>query len=134
MISTNSPIDHYLAQVRNHLNNKLPPLEIEDIISELHAHIWDSASEISRNTSKTQEQAFNMALQSLEDPLAILIRPGWLRGLAGHLLPLDGGRMARLLLLWGQKKLEREHSKIRERLLKSDQSESDLLAFSGRPE
>lgn len=75
-----------------------------------------------------------LAMVSLEDALAMLVRPRWLIKFAASLMRWDRGRLANKMLQWGQRKLEKEHSQVRERLLKSDQSEGDLLAFSGRPE
>jgi preprotein translocase subunit SecA len=73
-------------------------------------------------------------LQSLDDPLVRWVRPVWLLYLARVLLPVDGGWLARYLLARGQRRLEREHSRIRQRLYRSDQSEAEMLAFAGRSE
>jgi preprotein translocase subunit SecA len=73
-------------------------------------------------------------LQSLEDSLAALIRPAILVQVARYNLRKSRAMLASFVLNWGQRKLEREHSRARERLLKTDQSESELLAFTGQPE
>jgi len=44
------------------------------------------------------------------------------------------GRLGPLLFSWAQRTTERRHSAIRKRLLHSDESLQDLLAFSGRGE
>lgn len=72
--------------------------------------------------------------QSLEDPLAQIIKPRFLLNIARLGLSKNASRFASYLLAKAQLKLERQHSKTRESLLKSDHSEGDLLAFSGEPE
>ncbi|GAB3103356.1 prepilin peptidase [Aestuariicella hydrocarbonica] len=73
-------------------------------------------------------------LQSLEDDLALVVRPSFFLTCAQSRLKKSKDTAAGWILAWGQKKLEQEHSRARERLLKNDHSESELLAFSGHPE
>ena len=73
------------------------------------------------------------AMVSLDDELV--------RGVFGWLLDRLSARKAhlpdwlsRMLFSWAQRTTERRHGKIRKRLLYSDDSLQDLLAFSGRGE
>ena len=72
-------------------------------------------------------------LASLEDELAQVHTPRWLRGLAARWLASPGGvRLARVVLRHAQRRAERYHSQVRRDLLKHDQKLEESLAFSGR--
>ena len=46
MSTSNQLLNTYLTEVKSNLTDRLNENEIEEIISELHAHIWDTAQEI----------------------------------------------------------------------------------------
>src|SRR5262245_53623124 len=73
------------------------------------------------------------AMVSFDDELVRSVFGGvldTLRKAGGRL----SGRLASLLFSWAQRTTERRHSTVRKRLLHSDESLQDLLAFSGRGE
>ncbi|MYM61959.1 helicase-related protein [Pseudomaricurvus sp. HS19] len=74
------------------------------------------------------------AFLSLEDDLALLAAPEWTLRWARYRLRQAHPQAAANVLCRGQKQQEQAHSRARQRLLQSDQSESELLAFSGQPE
>ena len=71
------------------------------------------------------------AMVSLDDELVRSVFGSLLDGLRSWHLP---GWLGRMLFSWAQRTTERRHSAIRKRLLHSDESLQDLLAFSGRGE
>ena len=71
------------------------------------------------------------AMVSLDDELVRSVFGSLLDRLRSGHLP---GWLGRMLFSWAQRTTERRHSAIRKRLLHSDESLQDLLAFSGRGE
>ena len=71
------------------------------------------------------------AMVSLDDELVRSVFGSLLDRLRSGHLP---GWLGRMLFSWAQRTTERRHSAIRNRLLHSDESLQDLLAFSGRGE
>jgi preprotein translocase subunit SecA len=71
------------------------------------------------------------AMVSLDDELVRSVFGSLLDRLRSWHLP---GWLGRMLFSWAQRTTERRHSAIRKRLLHSDESLQDLLAFSGRGE
>ena len=71
------------------------------------------------------------AMVSLDDELVRSVFGSLLDRLRSRHLP---GWLGRMLFNWAQRTTERRHSAIRKRLLHSDESLQDLLAFSGRSE
>jgi preprotein translocase subunit SecA len=71
------------------------------------------------------------AMVSLDDELVRSVFGNLLDRLRSGHLP---GWLGRMLFNWAQRTTERRHSAIRKRLLHSDESLQDLLAFSGRGE
>jgi len=71
------------------------------------------------------------AMVSLDDELVRSVFGSLLDRLRNGHLP---GWLGRMLFSWAQRTTERRHSAIRKRLLHSDESLQDLLAFSGRGE
>jgi preprotein translocase subunit SecA len=71
------------------------------------------------------------AMVSLDDELVRSVFGSLLDRLRSAHLP---GWLGRMLFSWAQRTTERRHSAIRKRLLHSDESLQDLLAFSGRGE
>ena len=71
------------------------------------------------------------AMVSLDDELVRSVFGSLLDRLRSTHLP---GWLGRMLFSWAQRTTERRHSAIRKRLLHSDESLQDLLAFSGRGE
>ena len=71
------------------------------------------------------------AVVSLDDELIRSVFGSLLDRLRSGHLP---GWLGRMLFSWAQRTTERRHSAIRKRLLHSDESLQDLLAFSGRGE
>jgi len=71
------------------------------------------------------------AMVSLDDELVRSVFGSLLDRLRSRHLP---GWLGRMLFNWAQRTTERRHSAIRKRLLHSDESLQDLLAFSGRGE
>ncbi len=71
------------------------------------------------------------AMVSLDDELVRSVFGSLLDRLRSRHLP---GWLGRMLFSWAQRTTERRHSAIRKRLLHSDESLQDLLAFSGRGE
>lgn len=71
------------------------------------------------------------AVVSLDDELIRSVFGSLLDRLRNWHLP---GWLGRMLFSWAQRTTERRHSAIRKRLLHSDESLQDLLAFSGRGE
>ncbi len=71
------------------------------------------------------------AMVSLDDELVRSVFGSLLDRLRSGHLP---GWLGRILFSWAQRTTERRHSAIRKRLLHSDESLQDLLAFSGRGE
>jgi preprotein translocase subunit SecA len=71
------------------------------------------------------------AMVSLDDELVRSVFGSLLDRLRSGHLP---GWLGRMLFSWAQRTTERRHSAIRKRLLNSDESLQDLLAFSGRGE
>jgi preprotein translocase subunit SecA len=71
------------------------------------------------------------AMVSLDDELVRSVFGSLLDRLRSRHLP---GWLGRMLFNWAQQTTERRHSAIRKRLLHSDESLQDLLAFSGRGE
>ena len=69
------------------------------------------------------------AMVSLDDELVRSVFGSLLDRLRSRHLP---GWLGRMLFNWAQRTTERRHSAIRKRLLHSDESLQDLLAFSGR--
>jgi preprotein translocase subunit SecA len=71
------------------------------------------------------------AMVSLDDELVRSVFGSLLDRLRSTHLP---GWLGRMLFNWAQRTTERRHSAVRKRLLHSDESLQDLLAFSGRGE
>jgi len=71
------------------------------------------------------------AMVSLDDELVRGVFGSLLDRLRSRHLP---GWLGRMLFNWAQRTTERRHSAVRKRLLHSDESLQDLLAFSGRGE
>jgi preprotein translocase subunit SecA len=71
------------------------------------------------------------AMLSLDDELVRGVFGSLLDRLRSRHLP---GWLGRMLFNWAQRTTERRHSAVRKRLLHSDESLQDLLAFSGRNE
>ena len=74
------------------------------------------------------------AILSLEDPLLEFPGAGLLRRIEFVVRPFVGEAFARWLLRYGQRRAERIHAKMRRDLLKTDEMQSRVLAFTGRPE
>ena len=77
------------------------------------------------------------AILSLEDPLILPYKGGWVDSLLRRLIrpgmpAIDAVRRAIINL--AQWRTERAQSKIRRKLLKADREQGDILSFSGRPE
>jgi hypothetical protein len=62
---TTKDFTDYLNTVREALGSHP---QVDDIIQELHDHIWDSASNISKKTGYSVQEAFKIALREMEDP------------------------------------------------------------------
>ena len=77
------------------------------------------------------DPAEGQAMVSLDDELVRSVFGSLLDRLRSGHLP---GWLGRILFSWAQRTTERRHSAIRKRLLHSDESLQDLLAFSGRGE
>ena len=71
---------------------------------------------------------------SLEDPLLDFPGASVLRTLELASRPFFGEAFARWLLKYAQRRAERLHAQMRRQLLKSDEMQSQVLAFTGRPE
>ncbi|MCP5144037.1 MAG: preprotein translocase subunit SecA [Gammaproteobacteria bacterium] len=74
---------------------------------------------------------------SLEDELIVEHAPAVIRRLASRLIPGEGAlpaRLGRWVFSLTQRRVERQHSRIRADLLELDQRRSDMLAFSGAQE
>ena len=93
---------------------------------DLRAPLGDLAASVRR---ANEALAF---LAGVSEQLAPLLTTSSLldRLRSGHL----PGWLGRMLFSWAQRTTERRHSAIRKRLLHSDESLQDLLAFSGRGE
>jgi preprotein translocase subunit SecA len=74
------------------------------------------------------------AILSLEDPLLDFPGSGVLRAIDVSVRPFVGEAFARWLLRFAQWRTERIHAQMRRDLLKSDETQSQILAFTGRPE
>ena len=75
------------------------------------------------------------AILSLEDPLMEFdsgLLP--LSRLAGPAMQTGGAWAGRLALILAQRRAERLHARMRADLLRTDQTQTKTLAFSGRPE
>src|SRR5258706_1658551 len=100
------------------------------IASELH-----EAGRIDRQlfgrSGRQGEPGEGQAMVSLDDELVRSVFGSLLDRLRSGHLP---GWLGRMLFSWAQRTTERRHSAIRKRMLHSDESLQDLLAFSGRGE
>jgi preprotein translocase subunit SecA len=77
------------------------------------------------------------AILSLEDPLILPFKGGWMDSLLRHFTRpgmASINAVRQIIIDLAQWRTERSQSKIRRKLLKADREQSDILSFSGRPE
>ena len=74
------------------------------------------------------------AILSLEDPLLDFPLAPLARHVDFIVRPFIGEAFARWLLRYAQKRTERIHARMRRQLLKTDEMQTKILAFTGRPE
>ena len=74
------------------------------------------------------------AILSLDDPLVDFAAAKMLRTACRVASPVIGESLSRWLLRHAQRRAERVHARMRSDLLKSDESQTRTLAFSGRSE
>ncbi len=90
--------------------------------------------QLAGRSGRQGQQGCFQAILSLEDPLLDFPGAALLRRLDVLVRPFAGEAFARWLLRYGQRRAERVHGKMRRELLRTDEMQSKVLAFTGRPE